>query len=36
VHRHGGAIRAEAAPGRGATFCFMLPDSELAAEQAYA
>jgi signal transduction histidine kinase len=36
VHRHGGAIRAEAAPGRGATFRFLLPDSELEAEPAFA
>lgn len=26
VQRHGGALRAEAAPGQGATFCFTLPD----------
>ena len=25
VHRHGGTIRATAAPGQGATFCFNLP-----------
>ena len=27
VHRHGGEIRAEAAPGQGACFCFSLGNS---------
>jgi light-regulated signal transduction histidine kinase (bacteriophytochrome) len=27
VHRHGGEIRAHAEPGKGATFCFSLPES---------
>jgi len=26
IQRHGGTIRAEAAPGAGATFCFTIPD----------
>jgi len=29
VRRHGGSIRAESAPGEGATFRFTLPDSPL-------
>lgn len=28
VQRHGGTLRAEAAPGQGATFCFTLPVSD--------
>ncbi|MDD5247741.1 MAG: PAS domain S-box protein [Rhodocyclaceae bacterium] len=28
VHRHGGTIAASAAPGRGATFCFTLPEHD--------
>ncbi|MFZ1643529.1 MAG: PAS domain S-box protein [Candidatus Contendobacter sp.] len=34
VHRHGGAIRAEGAPGRGATFRFTLPYAETLREEA--
>ena len=34
VRRHGGEIRAEGRPGAGARFCFTLPDSMLADEDA--
>ena len=33
VHRHGGTVRATAAPGRGATFCFSLPGAETDEEE---
>ena len=33
VHRHGGTIRAEGAPGRGATFRFTLPYAETLREE---